>query len=311
MKSRQKTAFYPLIWVVVGISIVAVGFFLHNGFGWLFFFIGLLVTLATLFVWSAMAIQRIPQSSSQANPPEENETTKEEAPELAPLSGGPSSPSLGSGNAGIPSPMLPENGSALPPVLQLRINEKPLSVQHLLATLSTLLSLYVKLWLLQRERFEDFAHYTKDKDPYIEEGAALLIAELEYHSLDMKINIDLSLEGVIKAFQMLCDMVFDRKERKHLKESEVIKAYLDNLEQIFGLIEKLTPEQKDVVLQSLTSDILRLARDETLEIISLLLPHRDLSANGGRGVISVSDLLGDPEAEAQRRKLAQVLVGTH
>jgi hypothetical protein len=74
---------------------------------------------------------------------------------------------------------------------------------------------------------------------------------LEYHSpAEIKINSDLSPKAVIEALQMLCDMFFQRKTYKQLKEAEVIKAYINNLGQSFALIEKLTPEQKDIVSQS-------------------------------------------------------------
>ena len=104
MKSLQKAAFYLLIWVVVGISTLTSGFFLHNGLGWLLSFIGLLVTSAALYVWVAVAIQLKRQS------------LPEEAPKSVPASE-PLFSQRADGDGGTPIPR-PENGNPLLPALQ-------------------------------------------------------------------------------------------------------------------------------------------------------------------------------------------------
>jgi hypothetical protein len=183
------------------------------------------------------------------------------------------------------------------PALRMRIQEELLTVQHLSAMLNTFTSLYVKMWLLQQGRFDDFIHYTEHKDRRFEEEANLLIAELKYNSpADIKFRLDLSPKAIIEALQMLIDMITQAKLRREaveeenrskkldnqLKEETIKKERLNNADHTFetiqraaAMIEKLYPgldeEKKDIVLQSLTKDILQLAGDKTLEV-SLLLP---------------------------------------
>src|SRR5262249_37300783 len=51
------------------------------------------------------------------------------------------------------------DGEEASPALRLRIQEEPLTVPHLSATLDAFTSLYTKMWLLQQGRFDDFVRY--------------------------------------------------------------------------------------------------------------------------------------------------------
>jgi uncharacterized protein YjbI with pentapeptide repeats len=165
------------------------------------------------------------------------------------------------------------------PALRLRIKEEPLTIRHLLATLEAFTSLYVKMWLLQQGRFDDFVRYTEHKDRRFEEEANLLVAELEYYSPTyVKFDVDLSPQAVVEVVQMLIDTITQAKLWKQLKDADAKKERLSNLDYILAIIEKLYPgldeEKKHTVLQSLMKDILQLAGDQTLEITLLLPPSR-------------------------------------
>jgi uncharacterized protein YjbI with pentapeptide repeats len=190
--------------------------------------------------------------------------------------------------------------------LRLRIHEDPLTVQHLSATLDALNSLYVKAWLLQQHRFDDFVRYTEQKDRRFEEEANLCIAELKYNSpADIKFKFDFSPKAFIEALQLLLDAITQTKLRIQakkvenrsneqdnlLKEEKIHNARLDNAdhmlktaEQTLNVIEKLCPgvdaEQKMVALQSLMKDMSLLATDQTLEISLLISSFPILQQNG-------------------------------
>jgi uncharacterized protein YjbI with pentapeptide repeats len=179
--------------------------------------------------------------------------------------------------------------------IRIRIEEEPLTTRHLSATLDTFTSLYVKMWLLQQGRFNDFIQYTEHKDHRFEEEANLLIAELKYNSpVDIKLILDV--KAIAEAFQTIFDTFTQARQRKQAKEEEnrskdldnqlkeeaVKNARLDNVDhmlettkRVAKMIEKLQPgldeEKKIIALQSLMKDILPLAMDPALEI-SLLLP---------------------------------------
>jgi hypothetical protein len=200
------------------------------------------------------------------------------------------------GSQGNNEPEKETEGKEVGPALRLRIQEEPLTVQHLSATLDAFTSLYTKMWLLQQGRFDDFVRYTEHKDRRFEEEVNLLIAELKYNS---PLNIKFSLpdpKSLIEALQMLVDMLSQKELRKQameedvrsknldnqLKEEAVKKERLKNADHLFkttlqaaAMVEKLYPgldkEKKDIAVQSLMKDILQLAGDQTLEI-SLLLP---------------------------------------
>jgi uncharacterized protein YjbI with pentapeptide repeats len=184
------------------------------------------------------------------------------------------------------------------PALRLRIQEEPLTAHHLRASLDTLISLYVKAWLLQQGRFGDFVSYAEQKDPRFEEEANLQIAELKYNSpADIKFNIDLNPKSFAEAVLTLVDAIVYAKARQQEKEEENRSKELDNLlkeetirkerfnnadhmleitkraaEVIELLCPELDAEQKRFALQSLMKDISLLASDQTLEISLLPSP---------------------------------------
>jgi hypothetical protein len=61
------------------------------------------------------------------------------------------------------------------PGLHLRIIEEPLTLQHLADTLDSLIRLYVKLWLLEHQRFDDFVRYSAERDRSLEAEVPLPI----------------------------------------------------------------------------------------------------------------------------------------
>lgn len=74
MKGRQRTTLHALIWIVVGMSLITVGFLFHNGLGGLSFFTGLLVIMATLYVWFTVTIWRDDPTWQPSDLSEEDET---------------------------------------------------------------------------------------------------------------------------------------------------------------------------------------------------------------------------------------------
>lgn len=169
--------------------------------------------------------------------------------------------------------------------LHIRIEEEPLTAPHLAETLDTLTSLYVKMWLLQQGRFDDFFQYTESKDRRFEEEAHLLIAELKYNSpADIKFNIDLSPKSFVESLQMLIDLIALRKHRKRAEELKLAKEQISVLDQSLEtakrIVETIAPgldeHQKGLAIQSVLADLHKLAQDPTLDIsltIAALAPQ--------------------------------------
>jgi uncharacterized protein YjbI with pentapeptide repeats len=191
---------------------------------------------------------------------------------------------------GFRNPQLSDQATT--PGLYLRIIEEPLTLQHLADTLDSLIRLYVKLWLLEQQRFDDFVRYSTERDRSLEAEVPLPIAEMTYNSpWNGKINLDLSPKGVVEALQALVEMIAHFRIRKdvaeanllsdqlnnQLKQEELKQARLTTIEHAFGtleqgstLLDKLSPglseEQKVFALQSLAKEVLHLASDATLEM---------------------------------------------
>ena len=206
---------------------------------------------------------------------------------------------------GFPKPQSIDQATT--PGLDLRIIEEPLTLQHLADTLDSLIRLYVKLWLLEQQRFDDFVRYSAERDRSLEAEVSLPIAEMTYNSpWKGKINLDLSPKGVVEALQELVEMIAHFQIRKdvakanllsdqlnnQLKQEELKQARLTTIERAFGtleqgsmLLDKLSPglseEQKMIALQSLAKEVLPLASDETLEMTVIFpLPAEKQKAAG-------------------------------
>jgi uncharacterized protein YjbI with pentapeptide repeats len=200
---------------------------------------------------------------------------------------------------GFPKPQLIDLVTT--PGLHLRIIEEPLTLQHLADTLDSLIILYVKLWLLEQQRFDDFVRYSAERDRSLEAEVPLPIAEMTYNSpWRGKFNLDLSPKGVVEALQALVEMIAHFQIRKdvakanllsnqldnQLKQEELKQARLTTIEHAFGtleqgsmLLDKLSPglneEQKAFALQSLAKEVLHLASDATLEITLIPPPSAE------------------------------------
>jgi len=165
--------------------------------------------------------------------------------------------------------------------LHIRIEEEPLTASHLSETLNTFISLYAKMWLLQQGRFDDFLRYTESKDRQLEEEAHLLIAELKYNSpADIKFNIDISPKSFVEALQMLIDLIVLRKQRQRAEELKLARERMSVLDQSLEtakhIVETIAPgldeHQKGIAIQSVLSDLHKLAQDPTLEISLTIAP---------------------------------------
>jgi uncharacterized protein YjbI with pentapeptide repeats len=187
---------------------------------------------------------------------------------------------------------------ATKPALHVSIVEDPLTLQHLADTLDTLIRLYVKLWLLDQQRFDDFVRYSTERDRSLEAEVPLPIVEMTYNSpWKGKINLDLSPKGVVEALQALIEMVAYFRLRKDAIKADLLSDQLDNqlkqeklkqerlatiehafgtLEQGSALVDKLSPglseEQKAFALQSLAKEVLHLVSDTSLEIALIPSP---------------------------------------
>lgn len=288
MKGTQKIALDPRLWVFVGIIMFSFGlfFFLNNGQGILLLMVGFLIEFTALYIWVVKTIWKSRKAEQQEQalpymkPTEENTEISYPEPLLTPSQVSNTDQSLPNTANETPVYSLESRETDREPgsTLILQIDEEPLTLTHLISTLSAFLSLYVKMWLLQQERFADFVTYTEFKDHRFEEEANLPIAELTYNSpAVISIPIDKIPKAFAEALRILIDTFTQLKSRIDLMKEEAIKAHLENNALRLGVLEKtaemidkfplkLNQEEEEIVRQSLAVDIIQLLKDCNLEI---------------------------------------------
>lgn len=174
------------------------------------------------------------------------------------------------------------------PTIRIHIEEEPLIAYHLLEVLNSLVSLYVKMWLLQHHRFDDFMLYTERKESRFEEEANLIIAELSYNSPAFVRFLLEHSPGLVKAFQSLATTITQAQSRKRaieienrskeidnqLKEEMLKREQIKTIEEYTKAAERmvntiypdLNKKQKSLAMSSFLNDMLRLHQNSMPEI---------------------------------------------
>jgi hypothetical protein len=116
--------------------------------------------------------------------------------------------------------------------VQVSVIEEPLTARNLVTTISALIELHTKCWLIVQRRFDDFMKYTDTKHPRFEEEANLLFTKLTYDS-PLSINLDISLESLADALSAAIDAMPQTHPRiKAIKLEDQGKEANTNLKQL-------------------------------------------------------------------------------
>jgi len=108
--------------------------------------------------------------------------------------------------------------------INLRIMEEPLTSLNVVRTLSALTELYTKCWLIYQGRFIDLIDYAQTHSVHFDREANLTITKLRHNS-PLDIKLDISVEGIAKAFETALNAVIGIGSRK--KEAELKNKALD------------------------------------------------------------------------------------
>ncbi len=166
--------------------------------------------------------------------------------------------------------------------VQLSIIEEPLTARNLMTTISALIELHTKCWLIVQRRFDDFMKYADTKHPRFEEEANLLFTKLTYDS-PLSINLDISLKSLAEALKTAIDAIPQTQPRIKAikledqgKEADTKLKQLKNVDCADGiaakLVDDLSPgldaETKITLTKGLRPGILQVGDISGLELIS-------------------------------------------
>jgi len=166
--------------------------------------------------------------------------------------------------------------------VQLSIIEEPLTARNLVTTISALIELHTKCWLIVQRRFDDFIKYTDTKQPCFEEEANLLFSKLTYDS-PLSINLDISLKSLADALSAAIDAMPQTQPRiktikleNQGKEADIKSKQLKDMNYADGiaakLVDDLSPgldaETKMTLTKGLQPSILQVGDISGLELIS-------------------------------------------
>jgi len=164
--------------------------------------------------------------------------------------------------------------------VQLSIIEEPLTARNLVTSISALIELHTKCWLIVQRRFDDFMKYTDTKDPHIEEEANLLFTNLTYDS-PLSINLDISLKSLAEALKTAIAAMPQTQPRiKALKLKDQAKEAVTKLKQLKNvdradeiaarLVDDLSPgldaDTKIALTKGLQPSILQVGEISGLEL---------------------------------------------
>ena len=106
--------------------------------------------------------------------------------------------------------------------IRIRITQTPLTLQNVAITISAIVELYTKCWLMVRGRYADLIEYTQTRNSRFTEEANLVISKITYNSpLSIDMKIDASPQALIHAFAEGIDAIAHAPQR-------VERAKLDN-----------------------------------------------------------------------------------
>ncbi len=132
--------------------------------------------------------------------------------------------------------------------VQLSIIEEPLTARNLVTTISALIELHTKCWLIVQRRFDDFMKYVDTKHPRFEEEANLLFTKLTYDS-PLSINLDISLKSLAEALKTAIDAMPQTQPRIKAikledqgKEADTALKQLKNVDCADGIAAKLVDD---------------------------------------------------------------------
>jgi hypothetical protein len=132
--------------------------------------------------------------------------------------------------------------------VQLSIIEEPLTARNLVTTISALIELHTKCWLIVQRRFDDFMKYADTKHPRFEEEANLLFTKLTYDS-PLSINLDISLKSLAEALKTAIDAIPQTQPRIKAikledqgKEADTKLKQLKNIDCADGIAAKLVDD---------------------------------------------------------------------
>jgi hypothetical protein len=135
-------------------------------------------------------------------------------------------PSQGSPNIGIP--VTNDDG-----LLTLRIDEQPLTLLNVAATLTAITRLHTKLWLIERRRSLDLVYYASTHDNRFTEEAKLTAVSITQNS-PLTIVLTVS-EALGKALASLIDAVAHTRQRYQMEKLRVDNAKLEHEAQVMRL----------------------------------------------------------------------------
>lgn len=148
--------------------------------------------------------------------------------------------------------------------IRLKMNEQPLSVQNLAASLVALTALHTKCWLIAKGRSTDLISYSQNRDFRLANEAQMVVAGLTYDPIEITLKADVSPTGVSEALAIAIDSVAQTPP----KEAEA-KRMGYALEAADKMISKLQPETdtatKGMLSQFLMPELLQLGEAKGLE----------------------------------------------
>lgn len=160
--------------------------------------------------------------------------------------------------------------------VQLSIIEEPLTARNLVTTISALIELHTKCWLIVQRRFDDFIRYTATKHPRFEEEANLLFTKVTYDS-PLSINLDISLNSLAEALSAAIDAMPQTQPRikaikledqdtnlKQLKDVDCVEEIAAKL--VDDLSPGLDAETKITLTKGLYPSILQVSDISGLEL---------------------------------------------
>jgi hypothetical protein len=132
--------------------------------------------------------------------------------------------------------------------VRLSLIEEPLTARNLVTTISALIELHTKCWLIVQRRFDDFIKYTDTKHPRYEEEANLLFTKLTYDS-PLSINLDISLKSLAEALSAAIDAMPQTQPKIKAikledqgKEADTNLKQLKNVDSAEGIAAKLVDD---------------------------------------------------------------------
>ncbi len=167
--------------------------------------------------------------------------------------------------------------------IHIRVDEEPLRLQNLSHTLSNLVELYTKFYLIQQNRLQDFITYIETKERQFEDEVSMNITAVTFNS-PINFKVDISPKGLAEAVQTFMDALLLRKHRvrsaeldNQKKELEVEKQRLENTSFAWDLayktIERLCPNADEntklTFIKGVFSNISVLEASPGLQVLSL------------------------------------------